>query len=56
MPQRIKMAITIHTTMIVTALFDELFFLFSGAEVEFDTFPVEEVVEYISQNYHILFF
>ena len=42
--------------MIVTALFDELFFLFSGAEVEFDTFPVEEVVEYISQNYHILFF
>ena len=37
------MAITTHTTMIVTT-FDELFFLCSGDEVEFDTFPVEDVV------------
>ena len=43
MPQRIKMAITTHTTMIITTL-DELFLLCSGAEVEFDTFPVEDVV------------
>ena len=38
------MAITTHTTMVITTLFDELFFLCSGAEVELDTIPVEDVV------------
>ena len=49
MPQRIKMAITTHTTMIVTT-FDESFFLFSAAEVEFDTFAVEDVVNMGTYN------
>ena len=43
------MATTTHTTMIVTA-FDESFFLFSGAEVEFETFPVEAEVNMGTYN------
>ena len=43
------MTITTHTTMIVTA-FDESFFLFSAAEVEFDTFAVEAEVNMGTYN------